>query len=109
MSDIKNAAALFIEPPSAKMHASAPGTLLGRSESMGATWLFGSIAHYFGNDGVTQTADAIEKARAAGVPWLSIFSVILPLILQLFSGGGISLQAILDAIMALIKPKPPTP
>lgn len=99
-SEIRKAAAMFTTTPGVMQ--AGPGGLLAHIESAGATWTMGSIAHYFGNEGVTKTADAIEQARNAGVPWANIFGVILPLILQLFSGGGISLQAIIDAIKALI-------
>jgi hypothetical protein len=90
-----------------KALASSKGAL--NEEGVGSTWILTAIAHHFGNDGVKKTTDAISKARAAGVPWLKILTTILPLILSLFSGGGISLQAIIDAILALVKQPAPGP
>lgn len=68
------------------------------------------VAHHFGNEGTSKVTEAISKARAAGIGWLQIITTILPLILGIFSGGGtLSLQAIIDAILALLKPAPAKP
>ncbi len=80
------------------------------NESIGTAWILNAIAHHFGNEGVQKVTDAIKKARAANIPWISIFATLLPLILSLFTGGKIDLAAIIAAIMALINPpKPVTP
>jgi len=80
------------------------------NQSIGLPWVLNGIAHHFGNEGVQKVSEAIDKARQAGVPWLQIFATLLPLILSLFTGGKIDLQAIIAAILALINPpKPVTP
>lgn len=79
-------------------------------EGIGLGWLMTGITHYFGNEGVIKINDAISRTRGAGVPWLAILQVLLPLIASLLSGGTLNLQVIIDAILALIgqQPKPKT-
>lgn len=69
----------------------------------GPTAIIASIRKFFGDAGASQVGGAIEKARTAGVPWLQILAAILPLLLSLFTGGGIDVAALVAAIMALIK------
>lgn len=75
-------------------------------EPAGLPWILNGIAHHLGNRAVGQVNDAIQQVRTAGVPWIQIFSTLLPLVLSLFSGGTIDLAAIITAILALI-PKTP--
>ena len=70
-------------------------------QGLGFGWVFTGIASHFGNDGVGQVSTAVTNALAAGVNWLAIIQVIVPLILDLFKGGSITLQQIIDAINAL--------
>lgn len=46
-------------------------------------------------------ADAVSKARAAGVPWMKILAILLPIALSIFTGGAIDIPAIIAAILAL--------
>ena len=77
--------------------------------SVGIGWVLNAIAHHFGNDAVQKVSDAISKARAAGIPWITILETLLPLILSIFSGGSVNIAAIIAAILALINPPTPAP
>jgi hypothetical protein len=65
----------------------------------------GTDAH-FGAGSSAPLKAAVDKAVAAGVPWASIITTLLPLVVTFFTGGGINLQAIIAAILALINPTP---
>ncbi len=79
--------------------------------------LFDRLAHRFhgpseildaieakaGAQAALRVSDAIDQARAGGVPWLKILLTILPLLLPLFSGGTIDIQALIAAILALLQ------
>jgi hypothetical protein len=77
------------------------------AEAAGSQWVLTGIAHHFGNEGVQKVSDAISQARAANVPWVTIFTTLLPLILNLFTGGKIDLNTIIQAILSLIHPVTP--
>ena len=64
--------------------------------------LLKGISYHFGRGAQGQVEDAIKKTQAAGVPLASILLALLPIVLSLFSGGKIDLQAIINAILALI-------
>jgi len=46
---------------------------------------------------------AIEKAKAAGVPWIKIIITIMPFILGILSGGTLDIAALVAAIMSLFQ------
>lgn len=81
-------------------HEAQKGIL--NSSGAGIRWVLKGIAHHFGNEGVQKVGDAIDKATAAGISWAQIFAALAPLFLSLFTGGGITLEAIIAAITALI-------
>ena len=68
----------------------------------GPSEVVGLIETRFGSDAGSQLADAIDKAKAGGIPWLKILMTILPLLLPLLSGGTIDIQALIAAILALL-------
>lgn len=58
----------------------------------------------------------LTKALTGGTNWLMILMALMPLILQLFGGGGGNLTQIIDQIIAILNqflpvpiPTPPTP
>lgn len=51
---------------------------------------------------------AVDKALAAGVPFLQIIMALLPFVLQILAGKPFDLQAIIAAILALFNPPAPT-
>ncbi len=51
-----------------------------------------------------EVSKAVAKARAAGIPILQILVTLLPFALQILAGGAVDWQAIINAILALIKP-----
>lgn len=63
--------------------------------------------------GHPQVKEAVNSATKAGVPFWQIITAIIPMILAVFSGSPLNLQAIIAAINALIHPVvppvPPTP
>ena len=56
--------------------------------------------------GHPDVAAAVNAALAAGIPWQQILAVMLPIIINLISGGKVDWQAIITAILALITPTP---
>lgn len=75
------------------------------SEAHGTAHLLDEVNEAFGLEAVQKVRHAISDARAAGVPWLKILATVLPLLWTFFAGGGVDLQAIIDAILALFKTK----
>lgn len=66
--------------------------------------LLQAVAHHYGVDGSTKISEAVAKVQTAGISIMSIISVLLPIILGLFSGQPFNLQAVIDAILALLNP-----
>jgi len=63
-------------------------------------------------EGSGQEADltaAIQQAQAASVPWSSILTVLVPILMSLLTGGTIDWTAVIAAIIALINPPTPVP
>ncbi len=73
-----------------------------RAEKTGRANVRGVMKRFYGADGADRIDGAIKRARAAGVPWLQIFAVLVPFIMQLFSGDKIDIQKIIEAILALL-------
>jgi hypothetical protein len=89
---------------SAAPKTSLPGAGFLHNFGIGFPLMLQFLTHHFGNEGSQQVADAVAKAMAANVSWMSILNVIGPMIFGLFTGGTINLQGIIDAILALINP-----
>lgn len=64
--------------------------------------LLKSIAYHYGRSAEDQVGSAVTKAQNAGIGLISILTVLLPLIISLFSGQKIDLASIIAAILALI-------
>jgi len=77
---------------------------LRSNPAKGLGWVLMWIAHHFGNTAISQVVDAVDKAEAAGVTWIQIFDVLWSIISTIMGGGTISLQDIINAILALINP-----
>jgi len=72
----------------------------------GLPWVLDAVVHHFGSAASVKVEEAIVKAIQAGMPWPQIFQAVLSLLMTLFGGGTVSLQQIIDAILALIPVKP---
>ena len=59
--------------------------------------------------GHPQVKEAVNSATKAGVPFWQIITTIIPMILAVFNGKPLDLQAIIAAINALIHPVVPVP
>lgn len=79
---------------------------VGANQSGTIKMLLQSVAHHYGVDGSTKVGDAVAKVQAAGISLITIIATLLPMILSLFSGQKLDLQSIINAILALITPKP---
>lgn len=75
---------------------------VGANQNGTIKMLIQGIGHHYGIDGSTKVGDAVAKVQAAGIPLLSIIATLLPIILGLFSGQKLDLQAIINAILALL-------
>jgi hypothetical protein len=51
---------------------------------------------------MAKVTDAVAKARAKAVPWLSILGAIVPLVLSILSGQPIDIAKLIEAILALL-------
>ena len=76
------------------------------SEAPGRNWVHISVGHALGPQAAHEVDGAISKARAAGVPWMTIFTVLLPLILGLLGGQPVDVAKLIEAILGLVKSKP---
>lgn len=68
----------------------------------GPSEIVGLIEQRAGTRAADRVSDAIDDAKAAGVPWLQILVTLLPFVLNLLSGGTFDLAALIAAILALI-------
>ncbi len=76
--------------------------VVGANQQGTLKMLLKSIAYHYGRHAENQVADAINKAQASGVGLITILSVLLPLVISLFSGQKLDLATIIAAILALI-------
>jgi len=51
-----------------------------------------------------QVKAAVERVRAANVPWQAIIAAVLPFVAQLLTGKPLDLAALVQAILALLAP-----
>jgi len=68
-------------------------------------WLMSGIQLKYGKAGANKVLAATKQAVDAGVPWPAIIAVVVSLLMSAINGGGIDLQKIIDAILALIPAK----
>jgi len=91
---------------SANIQTNAHHAMVDAHSHMVATMLQSVLKH-------PQVASAVNGATKAGVPFWQIITAIIPMILAVFNGSPLNLQAIIAAINALIHPVvppvPPTP
>lgn len=73
-----------------------------QQEGRGRRFIRDALRNKFTAEEVAEVDDAIDTARAAGVDWIKIFVAILPLVLSLFTGGTVDIQAIIALILSLI-------
>lgn len=76
---------------------------IGANQQGTLKMLLKSISYQYGRGAESQVSDAINKAQASGVGLITIITVLLPIILSLFSGQKLDLATIIAAILGLIK------
>ncbi len=76
--------------------------VVGANQQGTLKMLLKSIAYHYGRGAEDKVTGAVNKAQGAGVSIITILATLLPLVISLFSGQTIDLQAIINAILALI-------